>query len=454
MSAQLNNTECATPDPTTSDPEGVYSYSIAPEALNYCEPIVFNIKFWGINRPNGQNDFPNRAHDVLEGVANLNILYNQFGIYFKYRGFEEIDSPVVIINHIPDPNGYYILESTSQYGAMVDWAAGEGYKDENAFNVYLFGWANGFGGMASYRSLTAGVKSSEFTSHLLAHEIGHNLFLFHTNSPSENATRDPNNSCFNATTAGDKVVDTNAHNGLNATNTNPITCKYTGNELDNCTNNNTPYNVTHFDVINAMKSSDNGLGCIENYLTMGQGIRARETIADPVGYFDAALTDIASLYEPYAGGYYGAGTTEPSPPLFQPGFNYKFFECSCDCPLPSDYNDTSFSYTNNAILTISKYETNFSLITHPNHTAIYIDIPMCGAVHVRRCYDNANIKPKNGSIIKFNDGVFNGNVTITPKDSVGINNPVLINELDPGLYNIKKEYNDGTIEENVIYKEN
>ncbi len=75
-------------------------------------------------------------------------------------------------------------------------------------------------------------------------------------------------------------------------------------------------------------------------------------------------------------------------------------------------------------------------------------------MNLRRCYDNSDIKPKSGSITRFNDGVFNGNVTITPKDSVGINNPVLINELDSGLYNIKKDYYDGTIEENVIYKEN
>lgn len=185
---------------------------------------------------------------------------------------------------------------------------------------------------------------------------------------------------------------------------------------------------------------------------MGQGIRARETIED--GYFDAALTDMASLYEPYAGGYYGAGNTEPSPPLFQPGFDYTFLKCSCDCPEPSAYYDTSFSYTNTVVLSISKYETDFNAITHPNHSAISIGIPLCGAVQVRRCYDNDNIIPKNGSVIRFNDGVFNGNVTITPKDSIGINNPILINELEPGLYNIKKEYYDGTVEENVIYKEN
>ncbi|WP_131459854.1 hypothetical protein [Aequorivita vladivostokensis] len=148
------------------------------------------------------------------------------------------------------------------------------------------------------------------------------------------------------------------------------------------------------------------------------------------------------------------GPSMPTLPLFQPGFNYKFYECSCDCPLPSDYNDISFSYTNHVVLSIDKYETNYNLITHPNHTAIYIDIPMCEATRVRRCYDNDNINPKSGSVIRFNDGVINGNVTITPKDSIGINNPVLIDELNPGLYNIKKDYYDGSTEENVIFKEN
>ncbi len=450
MNAQQNNLECATAEPTGSDPAGVYSYSANAATLDDCEPIVLNVKFWGIMHPDGVNYYPNRAHDVLEGIANLNILFNQFGIFFKYRGYEEIVSPVVTLpNGDIDLNGYFVLETTSQYGAMLNWAATNGHKEANAINVYAYGWSTGFGGISAYKTLTCGISSHNLITPLLSHEIGHNLDLIHTNSSNEHTTRDPNDGCFNATTAGDRVVDTNANRGFDPSNTDPYTCEYTGTEKDNCPNNNTPYNITHEDIINTM--GKRVVVCGGNYyFSMGQGIRMREAIAD--GYFDAALTDLASLYEPYSGGYYGDGSTEPSPPLFQPGFNYKFFACSCDCPLPSDFDDTSFSYTNNAILTISKYETNFNLIAHPNHTAISIDIPMCGEVLVRRCYDNSDIKPKSGSIIRFNDGIFNSNVTITPKDSVGINNPVLINELDNGLYNIKKEYYDGTIEENVIYK--
>lgn len=46
------------------------------------------------------------------------------------------------------------------------------------------------------------------------------------------------------------------------------------------------------------------------------------------------------------------------------------------------------------------------------------------------------------------------NATLTPKDSVGINNPALINELQPGLYKVEKNYNDGSSQETVIVKQN
>lgn len=455
MNAQQNNDGCGTPEPTQPDPDGVYSYSTDPAAFDNCELIVLNVKFWGVNYPNGNNDFPNRAHDALQGIANLNILYNQFGIYFKFRGYEEFDSPVIV----GDSTGYYVLETIPQYFDMVVWAKANGFNDENALNVYAYGWSSFGGGIASgIPSLNCGVASAGLLTHTLPHEIGHNLSLIHTNSISEHTTRDSGDICFNATDAGDKVVDTNANRGFDASNTNPFNCTYTGTEEDNCVFGTTRYTITHEDIINTMKSGDHGLGCIERYLTVGQGIRMRNTI--DTGYFNAVQTDLASLYEPYAGEYFYS-STQGNPvnfkPLFQPGFDYKFFECSCDCPLPSDYYDTSFYYNNNAVLTISKYETDFSTITHPNHTAIFIDLVspcIANGQLTRRCYDNYNHKPGWGSVTKFNDGVLNGNVTVTPKDSLGINNPTLVDELNPGLYKIEKNYLDGATDQDIIFKEN
>ena len=46
-----------------------------------------------------------------------------------------------------------------------------------------------------------------------------------------------------------------------------------------------------------------------------------------------------------------------------------------------------------------------------------------------------------------------GNVTITPKDSLGINSPTLVENLDPGLYKIEMNYEEGTTQQTVIYKQ-
>ncbi|SRX52509.1 hypothetical protein AEQU1_00374 [Aequorivita sp. CIP111184] len=457
MNAQQDNPECATLEPTTSDPAGVYSHSTDSAYFDAdCEPIVLNIYFWGIKHPDGVDYFPDQAHDVLTAVASLNILYNQFNIFFKYKGFEKIQSPT-----LPnDPDGHFVMENTSQFSGLISWANANGYKKADAFNVYVFGWGS-FGGISpGYNVTTSGVGAAGLTKATITHEIGHNLNLIHTRSSrgfnGERVTRDVNDPDYNADEAGDLVVDTAANPGYRDANGNypyiSANCTYDndGTQVDY---DGDAYIPTHEDVINVLSDAYDCMDA-QSPLTNGQGIRAREAIEDDVnGLFAPTITDIASLFELYVGEYYLNGTTEPAPPLFQPGFDYRFFECSCDCPQPSNYYDTSFTYTNNSLLTISKYETDFSKITHPNHSAINLGITLCGAVLVRRCYDNYNKGPKSGSITRFNDGVLNGNVTITPKDSLGINNPYLVDELNPGLYKVEKNYDEGATQETVIFKE-
>jgi hypothetical protein len=70
----------------------------------------------------------------------------------------------------------------------------------------------------------------------------------------------------------------------------------------------------------------------------------------------------------------------------------------------------------------------------------------------RMCYDNFNKSASFGSITQFNDGVFNTNVTILSQDSTQINNPNLIDDLNPGLYVIDKNFEDGTQQQSVIQK--
>ncbi|MFT5078245.1 MAG: hypothetical protein ACI825_000397 [Planctomycetota bacterium] len=69
------------------------------------------------------------------------------------------------------------------------------------------------------------------------------------------------------------------------------------------------------------------------------------------------------------------------------------------------------------------------------------------------CYDNNNRSPSGGKLTRFNDNVLNTNYTETIQDSTSINNPALIQSLDPGLYKINKTFNDGSQTETVILKE-
>ncbi len=143
-------------------------------------------------------------------------------------------------------------------------------------------------------------------------------------------------------------------------------------------------------------------------------------------------------------------------PLFQPGFDYRFIECHCDCPEPSLPNQAFTYNASNIILNIGKLEPNYEAITHPNHTAIKIkhELPN-GTVYLaqpQRCYDNFNKAAGGGKITKFNDDVFNTNVTVTPQNSNEINDPELVGNLPNGLYEIEKNYDDGASQQTVIYK--
>jgi hypothetical protein len=452
MNAQIDNQECVVVENGT-DPAGIYSYSTDIATLNNYDPVVFNVKFWGVNYPNGDTDFYNRAHDALQAIANLNIMYNPFNIFFKFRGLEEFNSPVVA----NDPTGYYVLETRSQFGDLVNWAAANGYKDVNALNVYAVGWMGFAGGVAYRPGFVCATNSGPggLAGNNAVHEISHNLNLKHTRSLNEHTTRDPNNLYFNATTAGDEIVDTNANSGFYDSSCqctpyiNQTDCTYFGEETDEL---GFQYTIAHEDVINIM---GNAYGCSEQYLTIGQAIHVHEKIA--TGYYNAALTNVASLYEPYAGEYFDPNNPNDPlyKPLFQPGFDYRFFECDCDCPEPAPYEDISFTYTQNIIKQVSKYESDFSTIYHPNHSAIGIKIENNPVFwpQPRRCYDNPNRRPIGGSLTRFNDDIFNTNVTVTPKDSTGINSSNLIEQLEPGLYKIEKVYEEGNTEQDIIFKQ-
>jgi hypothetical protein len=496
---------CITPTSSDPDPQGAYSYSTSPIDLEETEPQVLNIFFWQVRGPNGEYNYNFSENSVLKAVADLNMAYNQFNIFFKYRGYSSFDTPGVQkkrwedsdndgdfecnVYQEDDPEGYGVIDKC-QITSFFSYAISNGYRINDALNIYIPYQCDYFGGAAiSIISKQSIVPFYNLDRVALPHEVGHNLGLRHTDNEwledddpidpcasicCEHVTRNTSDSNYNADCKGDRIDDTNAvpnfkrehyyelidqgyseeYAEANYVPYNYIdNCTYIGNG-DDCQNQS--YLIDPEDVTNTMLPSH---PCEDNSLTYGQGHYMRESIE----YYSTLRdlkTDVPALYEPYKGEYYVAGPNPNHniPPLFQPGFDYWFVSCSCDnqdsldCSEPCPFDITTFQNNHTIVLSIDKYETDYSIITHPNHTSIYID--QLSEYGVRRCYDNWNYGAIGGNVTKFNDGILNTNVTITPKDSIGINNQNLINDLPQGLYKIEKIYNDGTTHQSIIQKEN
>ena len=63
----------------------------APMAYDADTPYVFNLKFYQINSPGCVNNWGSTFtvdNEVMDMVANLNLAFNPYNIFFKYRGFE------------------------------------------------------------------------------------------------------------------------------------------------------------------------------------------------------------------------------------------------------------------------------------------------------------------------------------------------------------------------------
>lgn len=433
-------------------------------------PLVMNISFQ-LNE-NTAIDEGLTESDYLEAVALLNINYNQYNIFFKYLGFEFVDAEFLFDfapYYQPDRINFIIL-------------GGEGGG--------VAGIPNPLNAATSFQAIT----NEEDKKFLILHEVGHVLGLAHVNggtanntsvfmsplncnsdqltegtfpsfSPlhNENVTRDPSNPNYNANEAGDFVVDTGAsyfepNLCIDMSSGTPTLQYLVSNEVVDAVDE--PYDDVA--VNNLMTSVGIDREEFHHFFTVftdGQAIRMRETIINET-VLQAATTTVASLYEPYTGNYYFAGPSNPDDkPLFQPGFDYKFVSAGGQTPsgyevynTPSAYEDISFTYDNNVVLDeIDRFSLDLDNITHPNRSAIVIeqleDQP-------RKCYHNVNRGASNGKIIKFNDNIFNHNYTITEQDSLHINQPTLIQDLENGLYIIEKNYDDGTQEQSTILKGN
>jgi len=439
--SQTNEFSCISNFDTNPDYQGMYSYATTfDKTLSTNPPMVLNIKFWDLRQDDGSSNTIITETDALHAVANLNIAYN---IYFKYRGFDHIDDDIAYFG------GYNIGLSLMRLDEL-------GFEINNSLNVLLSDITEI--GNASNPGNICQVPKTHTTEWITIHEIGHNLGLVHTfyrynGTSCEHVTRDPNDTTyFNATTHGDDLVDTAAiSTTTNANNYDYYICNFTQQGYD-CQGED--YALYSVDLLNYMNiNRPNSVYSCRTMFSTGQGVRMRETILGRPDIFIPISATVPDLYEPYSGIYNSPDLS--SQPKFQPGFDYKYLNCYPDggYPQPSDYNDISFNYVEGGLwwygFDKSIAPQYFNSIIHKNGYAIRIE----QLNHQpRKCWNNGIAQ--GGTVIKFNDNVFNTNVTINEQDSTEINNDQLINDLQPGLYNVIKNYQDGRTNETVILKEN
>lgn len=466
-------------------PQSTFSYSTDPAMIDTFEPKVYNMTFWSVYPETFTSEYALTENDCLEAVANMNRELNKFNIFVKYNGINTLTSDeYYFIEHkcpndelIDDPKPY-LNPTNPNFDPLIhdptpdvdfgDFITEPGNFDTNSLNTYVFYDSCGFAGVQK-NAKSIGVRYSLLNEWHTVHEMGHIFGLVHTHasfqSPefAERVTRNQNDPLYNADLKGDKITDTPAMprftigSAQQDFNVDPDTCEFVG------TNTNIfgeQFVISDVDTKNFM---NNGTECpfdallpnVQGGFTIGQGVRMHERITTSNSLAQTETT-FEALYEPYKGAYSTTVNTTISP-IFQPGFDYKFIRCFGNYPQPSYYNEVFGFNRINVGPPVGRYETDFSTIYQPNNSAIIIEqlVQFDEVFEAQKCYKpNGNGYPTFGTKTQFNDGVFNYNITIAQLDSAAVNNPQFIDQLDPGLYRIEKTHQDGSVEDNVILKEN
>jgi len=276
---------CFTPETSNS---AIYQ-SVLDNAFNN-GPFHLKIYVHVIRDNNGNGG--QSVQDVEDALAYLDEDFNPHNIYFVWDcEINYIDNSFWFDGPKNNPNGIF---SVNNHADGID--------------IYLFpAIANSIGGLAN------GVgESSEFwvagtwdgipvaQSHIISHEMGHVLFLWHTHHGCEQGGVWENTDGSNCSDAGDFVCDTPADPYI-AFDVNENSCDWSG--IAYCQ---PPEPVNQYNPNTNLIMAYTYPGCME-YFTDGQGLRMRNSIATLPYLQNTIISDIScGVVEPCAANNYDA----------------------------------------------------------------------------------------------------------------------------------------------------
>ncbi|WP_420551589.1 M43 family zinc metalloprotease [Tenacibaculum aiptasiae] len=419
---------------------------------------VINVFFHIVNKDDGTREVPIEESNIIEAITILNNKFNQFDIFFKFKGF----------NHINNSNKLTIfhgLQGQTPFGTfneLIQYSKDINKYQDNSFNIFIVDkiFNNNiqfikYSGMAHRNGVNTVIDDEYLLTSTLPHEIGHNLSLLHT-------YHNWNSSNCELAHANDNIDDTAPSTTHDSDEVSSDCSTYVG------PNTNSKCNIEFSNIPANNFMSSNTLPCrsLNNAVfTKGQGAKMRATIKENLDTkFARVMNSLESLYEPYSSKIIlGEVThTEPDPNnfgyeivyrtpsnavhKFQKGFDYEFYYTEGSCNAPGKLRLEH---------TISKDE-------DPE------DIGYVRAVRIKQLGSNITVytclggfKGKNYSSVPITS------VTITSKESLGDSysktqtlrfndirtNPYYQRELPPNKYYfIKKVLENGMQIKKTIYK--
>ena len=254
-----------------------------------CTSFRVRLRFHIVRNSDGTGGQPVGIVNTV--LSNFNNIYNPHRITFNNLGFDFVDN-----------NTYMTGFDDNKFNNLV-----QVNRVENAINVYLLDnntWNQGRAEDIGSKALVIGGNAfgvNLVSSHVVSHELGHCLNLFHTHHSGcegQGCLENPNGT--NCTTCGDYVCDTPADPFINfLTN---AACNWTGAPDGVCDNTAWTYNPQTDNVMSYVRPL-----CYQ-MITNGQGERIRtslltaplETVVEP---FCTCPPDLNTMSYDYYYGY-------------------------------------------------------------------------------------------------------------------------------------------------------